>query len=178
MRVTVPEDLKATNARASVLVSLRKFLSQHKGDLPRLDPVADMDIRDEELEAAVEQLQALEARLVANPFYQSHGKEGADMLEAFQRKASLRARADMLRKELRESQLTSFKQEARRRQAVLRRLQHVDEHGTVLLKGRAACEVRRAQPFCWPAGSLQCAGLKPAGDHADGRVVRAAPWPD
>lgn len=71
MRVTVPENLKDSNARASVLVSLRKFLKQHKGDLPRLDPVADMEIEDEELEAAVEQLQALEAKLVANPFYKA-----------------------------------------------------------------------------------------------------------
>lgn len=73
---------------------------------------------------------------------QSHGKEGADKLELFNKKARLQAQADSLRKELRESQLTSFKQEARRRQAVLRRLQHVDEQGAVLLKGRAACEVR------------------------------------
>jgi ATP-dependent RNA helicase DOB1 len=69
MRVSVPEDLKAANSRASVLVSLRKFLSQHKGDLPRLDPITDMDIRDAELEAAVERIQELEAKLVANPFY-------------------------------------------------------------------------------------------------------------
>jgi len=75
---------------------------------------------------------------------QTNGKTGSDTLDLFYKKARLQGDADSLRKELRESQLTTFKQEAKRRQAVLRRLQHVDEHGTVLLKGRAACEIDTA----------------------------------
>lgn len=64
-----------------------------------------------------------------------------ERIETFERKAALLAEAQVRRKDLKENQLATFRQEAKRRQAVLRKLQHVDGNGTVLLKGRAACEV-------------------------------------
>lgn len=37
--------------------------------------------------------------------------------------------------------LAQFKQEAKARMSVLQKLKHIDADGTVLLKGRAACEI-------------------------------------
>lgn len=37
--------------------------------------------------------------------------------------------------------LAQFKQEAKSRMAVLHKLKHINAEGTVLLKGRAACEI-------------------------------------
>jgi ATP-dependent RNA helicase DOB1 len=37
--------------------------------------------------------------------------------------------------------LAQFKQEAKARMSVLQKLNHINAEGTVLLKGRAACEI-------------------------------------
>ena len=60
-------------------------------------------------------------------------KEGAKM-ELFARKAELSVRAEELRGQLKKSQVGDFREEARHRKAVLRRLGHIDDSDVVQLK--------------------------------------------
>lgn len=65
-------------------------------------------------------------------------------LAAFQQRAALSAKADELRAKMATTQLSAFRTEAKQREAVLRRLGHLNEDGVVTLKGRAACEIDTA----------------------------------
>lgn len=80
-------------------------------------------------------------------------ERNAEQFALYARKAELAAREAGLKQALKRSQLASFREEARCRSAVLRKLGHINEEGVVQLKGRAACEVGRA------GGNSTAAGL-------------------
>lgn len=70
VRVTVPEDLRPSETRRSVLLTLRRVLKRYDGGmLPRIDPVLDMGIEDEDMEAGVRCIEKLEAALIENPIF-------------------------------------------------------------------------------------------------------------
>ncbi|KAL4452733.1 hypothetical protein ABPG75_008395 [Micractinium tetrahymenae] len=156
LRISIPGDLRPAEARKAVLLTLRELVKKYAGQqgVPLLDPVADMNIQDEQLSAAVAEAAAIRQQLAANPIWQAEqaqqggggasGEEEPAHLKELRRKSELLQEAEQIRRRMRASQLTSFKQESRQRTAVLRKLGHVGPDGTVQLKGRAACEIDTA----------------------------------
>lgn len=140
MRVSIPGDLRPPEVRRSVQLTLRSFVSKYpKAQLPQLDPVADVNIQEPELVAAVAEAVQVRCELKGNPFYQAEqAGPGSEELSQLRRKADLMAEAEAIRRRMKESQLTSFREESRNRSEVLRRLGHIDTDGVVQLKVRAA----------------------------------------
>ncbi|PRW61094.1 superkiller viralicidic activity 2-like 2 isoform A [Chlorella sorokiniana] len=146
LRVSIPADLRPAESRKAVLLTLRELSKRYPGgQLPLLDPVADMGIQDEQVEAAMAEAAAVRQRLADNPIWQAEqGSGDPSQLEALRKKSELIQEAEALKKRMKESQLVSFKQESRHRSAVLRKLGHIDADGAVTLKGQAACEIDTA----------------------------------
>ncbi|GIL80546.1 hypothetical protein Vretimale_16031 [Volvox reticuliferus] len=143
LRINLPPDLRPEDPRRSVMVQVGDMLRRHgEAGLPRLDPIEDMNIQDPKLSEIVARIEALEAQLQRNPVFRA--EKDASKFAPYLRRATLAARAEALRAEMRTSQLTAFKEEAACRMAVLRRLGHIDDDGVVTLKGRAACEIDTA----------------------------------
>ncbi|KAL6759568.1 HUA enhancer 2 [Haematococcus lacustris] len=142
LRLTIPQNLAAADARRAVMLQLQDVCAKFPDGPPLLDPVEDMGIRDPGLLTAMDRVQQLEQRLAKNAVFQAQGD--ATKFAAFAAKAALAQQAEQLRLQLRTSQLAVFREEARNRTAVLKRLGHLDEEGIVVLKGRAACEIDTA----------------------------------
>lgn len=90
-------------------------------------------------------IQRKDASKPPSPATQAERGEGeASLMAPLREKARLMAEAESLAARMRASQLTSFRDEARHRGAVLRKLGYVDGEGVVTLKGRVACEINTA----------------------------------
>ncbi len=74
LRISIPQDLRPSENRRSVLLQLQELIKRHQGGavggLPQLDPIEDMGITDPELMGAARKVQDLEAELQKNPVYQ------------------------------------------------------------------------------------------------------------
>ncbi|KAI8476858.1 MAG: rRNA-processing arch domain-containing protein [Monoraphidium minutum] len=137
LRVGLPADLRPAKARQSVLVSLADVEGRYPDGLPRLDPIEDMGIADDEgLRAAVAAAREAEAALAGNEVYKAQRDKGR--FESCSAAAKLLQRAGQIRAELRGSALEKFRVETKHRTAVMRRLGFVDAGGVVTLKGQAA----------------------------------------
>lgn len=136
LRVAIPSDLRESGPRRAVLNTLRALSQRYPGAaLPLLHPVRDMGIKGEAVAAAVAARDRLQARLDGNPLAKAQRGEGdLEALQPLREKAGLMAEAERVRADMRASQLVSFKQEAKHRAAVLRKLGHVDENGVVTMK--------------------------------------------
>ncbi|KAL6773736.1 hypothetical protein ACKKBG_A22275 [Auxenochlorella protothecoides x Auxenochlorella symbiontica] len=146
LRISIPQDLRPPEARRAVLQTLKALRGRYPGGaLPLLHPVADMGIEDTGVAAAAAEREEVAAALTANPISKAERGEGeASLMAPLREKARLMAEAESLAARMRASQLTSFRDEARHRGAVLRKLGYVDGEGVVTLKGRVACEINTA----------------------------------
>ena len=151
LRIAIPQDLRPSEARKSVLLTLRKLSAQYPpyGELPILHPVKDMGIADPSIASVFHEYLTTLETLKGNPLYHSlrskevEGEASAEN-NAARKQALLLEERDAVRKKINSSQLTSFKEESARRLTVLRRLGHVDSEGMVTKKGLAACEITAA----------------------------------
>eukprot|EP00887_Chlorella_sp_A99_P003989 scaffold11.g3989.t1 len=154
LRINIPDDLRSAESRRAVLLTLRSLVKRRAlysklgyagRRLPELDPEADMGIQERELVEAVVCVATLRQQLEQNPFHKAElAGPGSEELQQLRRKAELQAEAEAIRRRMRESQLTSFREESRNRIEVLRRLGHINSDGVVQLKGKAASEISAA----------------------------------
>lgn len=78
---------------------------------------------------------SLKFRFIANSQGTNEETHGESLqLDAFRKKAQLLSEVESIKRQMHESQLTSFQNEAKCRVAVLRKLGHVDGAGIVTLK--------------------------------------------
>lgn len=124
-------------------------------ELPAMDPLIDLKITDAHVIAAHEEVKSLTATLQKNPLWgrrqsggnsgdgkDGEGEEEDPLMQALRKKAEMLAEADAIRKRMKASQLTSFKEESKVRLAVLKKLGHVGAtDGLITKKGQAACEI-------------------------------------
>uniref|UniRef100_A0ABQ7GPW6 HUA enhancer 2 n=1 Tax=Dunaliella salina TaxID=3046 RepID=A0ABQ7GPW6_DUNSA len=122
LRISIPPDLRPADARRSVLLQLQ--------------------LRVYDFFMLVAQARDWCKCLNAAAVFQAERDQVK--FKSFAQRAALAERAETLRTALRTSYLSAFKEEAKQRTAVLKRLGHVDEEGVVLLKGQAACEIDTA----------------------------------
>ena len=147
LRISILQDLRPPEARAAVLTTVRALCARYRdGELPLLDPVEDLRVQDPAVAEALAERAALLAELGRNALFQAARgpAEDAAALEPLRRRAARGAAIGRGRAQMRESQLASFKQEARGRSAVLRRLGHLTADNVVTTKGRVACEINTA----------------------------------
>ncbi|KAG9449318.1 hypothetical protein H6P81_009283 [Aristolochia fimbriata] len=137
IRVAIPSDLRPLEARQSVLLAIQELETRFPKGLPKLDPVKDMGIEEPDFVDLVNQIDELEQKLYAHPLHKTLQDE--QQLKCFQRKAEVNHEIQQLRSKMRDSQLQKFRDELKNRARVLKRLDHIDSDGVVLLKGRAAC---------------------------------------
>ncbi|KAG0627922.1 hypothetical protein M758_2G238400 [Ceratodon purpureus] len=142
LRVAAPHDLRPPEARQSVFMAVQELERRFPDGFPKLDPIEDMGIDDEDFVKIVKEIEVEEKKLLAHPLFKS--EKEADCFAAFQRKAELMAEIDALKIRMRDSQLQKFREELKNRSRVLKRLGHINADGVVQTKGRAACLIDTA----------------------------------
>ncbi|KAL0333624.1 UNVERIFIED_CONTAM: DExH-box ATP-dependent RNA helicase DExH10 [Sesamum angustifolium] len=136
LRLSIPADLRPTEARQSILLAVQELEKRYPQGLPKLNPVKDMGIEDPEFVELANKIEELEHKLVSHPLHKSQDDH---QIRSFQRKAEVNHEIQQLKSKMRDSQLQKFRDELKNRSRVLRRLGHIDGDGVVQLKGRAAC---------------------------------------
>lgn len=136
IKVSIPADLRPPEARQSLLLAVQELGTRFPQDLPKLNPVTDMKIEDQEIVELVKQIEEHEKKLFAHPLHKSQDEH---QIRSFQRKAEVNHEIQQLKSKMRDSQLQKFRDELKNRSRVLKKLGHIDADGVVQLKGRAAC---------------------------------------
>eukprot|EP01023_Acetabularia_acetabulum_P048651 TRINITY_DN5151_c0_g1_i1.p1 TRINITY_DN5151_c0_g1~~TRINITY_DN5151_c0_g1_i1.p1 ORF type:complete len:355 (-),score=72.81 TRINITY_DN5151_c0_g1_i1:316-1221(-) len=142
MRMSLPEDLRTLDMRKSIMLQLKDYVERFPDGLPLIDPINDMDIKDEEFKAVIAQIEDLEHQMINNPFHDC--ENDSTKLDLLRKRANLQAKADEIQAMMSKSQLDVFQEESKARKKVLRRLGYIDKDDIVTLKGRAACEIDTA----------------------------------
>ncbi|KAG6411596.1 hypothetical protein SASPL_129679 [Salvia splendens] len=159
LKISVPSDLRPKESRHNVLLAMQQLEKRYPQGFPKLNPVKDMGIEEQEFIELASQIEELEQRLFTHPLHKGLTGILASMLictftclilfcfqsqdvhqiSSFQRKAEVNHEIQQLKTKMRDSQLQKFRDELKNRSRVLKRLGHIDGDGVVQLKGRAAC---------------------------------------
>ena len=138
--VGVPTDVRPRAARAAVGATLSQLASAHPdGELPPLDPVADLGDADPALAAAAAALAAADA--AAAPARAALTPAAAAAARA---RADIESEAASLRASLAATALDAYRAEAGARGRVLVAVGAIDSAGALTPKGRAAAEIDAA----------------------------------
>ncbi|DAZ96390.1 TPA: hypothetical protein N0F65_010757 [Lagenidium giganteum] len=139
LRVYIPKDLRTLDSRQSVGKSVREVMRRFPQGVPLLDPVEDMDIKDEQFTRVVEKIKEAEAKLAESPFHNAKDKDTRFALYNLKMETETKMRE--LERKIKESKSLVLRDDLRRRRRVLRRLEFVGKDGVIQRKGRTACEV-------------------------------------
>eukprot|EP01025_Chloroclados_australasicus_P031005 TRINITY_DN3127_c0_g2_i4.p1 TRINITY_DN3127_c0_g2~~TRINITY_DN3127_c0_g2_i4.p1 ORF type:complete len:311 (-),score=44.53 TRINITY_DN3127_c0_g2_i4:450-1382(-) len=142
MRMSLPDDLRSLDMRKSIMSQLKDYLARYPDGLPLIDPINDMEIKDERLKSVISRIEDLEQQMLNNSFHDCENDNSK--LGLLHQRAELQAKADEIRSLMAKSQLDVFQQESKSRKKVLRRLGYIDKDDIVTSKGRAACEIDTA----------------------------------
>ena len=145
VRLFVPQDTKPTEARKSIMKSLKEVQRRFPDGLPLLDPVKDLRINVVEFNKLLERCEELKQRLTSHKLStEIDEKERLKRVSAYERKQDQMTLARALRREARSCQAMVMKDDLRKMKRVLKELGHVDGSGVIQTKGRCACEINTA----------------------------------
>lgn len=142
LRVYIPKDLRTLESRQAVGKSVKEVMRRFPQGVPLLDPIEDMDIKDEQFTRTIERTKETEEKLKNSPFHAAKDKETRFAL--YNEKMESEAKVRELERQIKESKSLVLRDDLRRRRRVLRRLEFVDLEGVIQRKGRTACEVSTA----------------------------------
>ncbi|CAK9034607.1 unnamed protein product [Durusdinium trenchii] len=134
-------DPDSEDSRRALLKTLHQ-IKNHKSfkqGIPELDPVAEMNIKTEEMSNVMSSIADLEKKLATNSF---HGHEKMQLYyDCFAKKVKMHGEVQDLEKQINQSRFMVMSDDLRAMRRVLRRLEFIDKDGVVQLKGRMACEI-------------------------------------
>ena len=142
--LTLPEDLRDRASLDAVGTAVDE-LRQRMGDEAErfLDPSRDAGVSDPSTMELSERLRRLRKKARKHPLARARSAQEASD-RAFEKLARYDEEATELKRLIRTTELSKFREELERRVKVLRRLGHVNDEHVVQLKGRAACEIDTA----------------------------------
>lgn len=140
VRVYLPKDLRTAENRAIAGKALKDVHNRFKDGIPLLDPIDDMEIKDDGFSKAIRRLETLDDKLSSEAF---HTAELQEDFVKYSRKMEIQEEIATLEKQLM-SEGASFKRELRCMKRVLRRLGYTSSEDIVETKGRVACEIYAA----------------------------------
>eukprot|EP00111_Clytia_hemisphaerica_P011285 TCONS_00033042-protein len=142
IRLYLPKDLRPSDSRHTVFKSLQETQKRFPDGLPLLDPIEDMNIKDDELKKIVRKIEALEHRLYSHPLHKD--KDMQNLYTLCQQKTAKEQEIKNAKKELKKAKTILQMDELKCRKRVLRRLGYATPGDVIELKGRVACEISSA----------------------------------
>ena len=145
VRIVVPSDLSVPEARKKVGMSLKEVMRRFPEELPLLDPLADIGIKEDAFKTLLKRAETLTERLASHQLATAFDENvRVGLVQAYEKKADLLRNAKVYREEARSFQSIAMKDELKKMKRVLKRLGHVDADGVIQTKGRTACEINTA----------------------------------
>lgn len=135
VRIFIPADIKAYDARQSVKKSITTVIKQFGDDVPLLDPVKDMKINFKEFKSLTSKMETDKKRLKQCSSISDSQKA------AYENKKTIADKIKAVKSELRKAQSLLQMDELKCRKRVLRRLGYCTTADVIEIKGRVACEI-------------------------------------
>lgn len=140
--VVLPRDLRGPDNMATASNAYKEVQDRFKGQLPLLDPVKNMRIRNERFVELDKLMKNLTTRMEEHKAKEIPNLD--DLMKKLEEKLELVEQKTNLEKEIENCYSLLHMEELKCRKRVLRRLDFCSEADVITLKGRVACEVSSA----------------------------------
>ena len=121
--------------------SIQEVHKRFENNVPLLDPVKDMKIKDKAFSQVMTKIAAFEERLESHPLRSDPGLPS--LLEAYGEKVELNKATDAARAEVKKAKSLLQMSDLKCMKRVLRRLGYCTAADVIEVKGRIACELSR-----------------------------------
>jgi ATP-dependent RNA helicase DOB1 len=138
-RIFPPNDITTASERQKVEKALSEVKKRFPDGIPRLDPVDQMNIKNNSFKELIRKIEVMESRLVTNPLHNSPRLE--KLYNEYAKKVDVTEKIRGLKKQIQSAHAIMQLEELKCRKRVLRRLQFINEDEVVQLKARVACEI-------------------------------------
>ncbi|KAG1733850.1 ATP-dependent RNA helicase [Suillus paluster] len=139
IRVFLPKDLRQDQARDTVWKSILEVQRRFPDGIALLDPVQNMDIKDEKFTALVNKIDVMEQRMFSNPLH--NDPRLPELYTLYSQKQEAQTKIRDLKKRIMATHDVLQLEELKCRKRVLRRLGFTNSSDIAELKGRVACEI-------------------------------------
>ncbi|KAM5343160.1 hypothetical protein ACJ41O_014126 [Fusarium nematophilum] len=140
IRLFLPkEGLKSEGDKETLTKSLMEVKRRFPDGLPILDPIENMEIKDESFKKLLRKIEVLESRLLANPLHLSPLLPS--LWDQYHAKVKLTEKVKDTKKTIAKAYSIAQMEELKSRKRVLRRLGFINDSEVVQLKARVACEI-------------------------------------
>ncbi|KAK6460886.1 rRNA-processing arch domain-containing protein [Scheffersomyces coipomensis] len=139
VRLRVPEDLKSSTAKKTLLKTMKDLPKRLPDGIPLLDPLDSMKINDAQFKSTLRKIEVLESKILSNPLHDSVRLK--DLYEKYSEKVGIEQNMKQLKDKILEAQAVIQLDDLRHRRRVLRRLGFTTQNDIIELKGRVACEI-------------------------------------
>ncbi|KAL1797332.1 hypothetical protein ACET3X_003938 [Alternaria dauci] len=139
LRVFLPNELKSTEQRNNVRKALNEVKKRFPDGIAILDPIENMNIKDDSFKRLLRKIEVLESRLLSNPLHNS--PRLPELYSQYAQKIAIGEKIKNIRKEIASALSVIQLDELKSRKRVLRRLGFIDDADVVQLKARVACEI-------------------------------------
>ncbi|CAI7564614.1 unnamed protein product [Penicillium glandicola] len=139
IRIMLPKDITSPGSRNEVMKSVAEVKRRFPDGVPLLDPIENMQIKDDSFKKLLRKIEVLESRLLSNPLHNS--PRLTELYEQYAEKVDLTAKIKAIKKQITEAMSVLQLDELKCRKRVLRRFGFINEAEVVQLKARVACEI-------------------------------------
>ncbi|RMZ66091.1 hypothetical protein GMOD_00005160 [Pyrenophora seminiperda CCB06] len=139
LRVFLPNELKSAEQKNNVHKVLSEIKKRFPDGIAILDPIENMNIKDDSFKKLLRRIEVLESRLLTNPLHNS--PRLPELYSQYAQKIAMGEKIKNIKKEIASALSVIQLDELKSRKRVLRRLGFIDEADVVQLKARVACEI-------------------------------------
>ncbi|CBX92065.1 similar to ATP-dependent RNA helicase DOB1 [Plenodomus lingam JN3] len=139
LRVFLPNELKSTEQKNNVRKALGEVKKRFPDGIAILDPIENMQIKDDSFKRLLRKIEVLESRLLSNPLHNS--PRLPDLYSQYAHKIAIGEKIKKIKKDIANALSVIQLDELKSRKRVLRRIGFIDDADVVQLKARVACEI-------------------------------------
>ncbi|OBZ86474.1 ATP-dependent RNA helicase mtr4 [Choanephora cucurbitarum] len=139
IRLNLPKNLRNKDALTAVYKSILEVKKRFPDNIPLLDPVTNMGIKDPSFKKLVAKIVVLEEALQSHPLSQS--EELPALYDKYMEKVNVVNKIKALKRKMADAQSIIQLEELKSRKRVMRRLGFTTSSDVVEMKGRVACEI-------------------------------------
>ncbi|KAF9172099.1 ATP-dependent RNA helicase mtr4 [Mortierella sp. AD011] len=141
-RIFLLKDLRSSDARHTVHKSLLELQRRFPDGIPLLDPIENMNIKDEAFKKVIRKIEVLEGALNAHPLLQTMTQsELQEVYKRYLEKVEMTNKIKSVKKQIVDANAIAQLDELKCRKRVLRRLGFTSNSDVIEMKGRVACEI-------------------------------------
>ncbi|KAJ3510459.1 hypothetical protein NLJ89_g4660 [Agrocybe chaxingu] len=139
MRIYLPKDLRPDQERETVWKTILEVQKRFPDGIPLLDPIENMNIRDEKFKELVQKIEAMEQKMFSSPLHKD--PRLPELYTLYSKKKESQEKIRNLKKQIQATHDVLQLEELKCRKRVLRRLGFTTSADIVDMKGRVACEI-------------------------------------